>query len=101
MMDDTSGGVNRAREPVKPAKRAIICQLNDRWRVVTDGRPAPYTTWVLEYDANKHGDYSGQSFCQSREALKVAISEKVGRIENGAVDLAAREAIKALPDRAY
>ena len=82
----------------------VIAILNDRWRVVDDGRPSPYHSWELQrFDS---GHWKGKTFCQTREVLLRSIKEKitdVHRYYRGAtpipVDESALKSLASLPDR--
>jgi len=83
----------------------IIANLNDRWRVVDDGRPAPYRSWELQYRKSED-KWVGKSFCQTREVLLRSIKEKITdahRYYKGAksmpVDESALKILASLPQR--
>ena len=88
----------------------VVAVLNERWRIVWSS-PAPhYRMWVLQRSKRRADgiEWTGQSFCQSRQCLLTAVDEKVIRAglfypggESMSVDPAAYAAVTALPQRVY
>ncbi|MBD9522422.1 hypothetical protein IB262_21230 [Ensifer sp. ENS02] len=95
MMDYTGDIDERSQYLEKPAKQTVLCVLNERWRVVHDGRSRPYSSWELQYRAAP-GKWHSKSFCQHNWSLMAAIMRKAGDC-----DPAALAVVTALPERAY
>lgn len=75
---------------------AIVCRLNDRWRVI-ECRDA--IQWILQKCASAAGTHAGarwtsRSYCRTREALKAVCARHAGDIAPDA-----RAVLDGLPER--